>query len=584
MTHNTQSATTFSILGRIVKDYLSPYKSRLVIAIICMMIVAGCTALTAWMIRPIIDEIFINRNEWFLYVLPAATLVIFFIKGIAGYTQNYYMEFIGQRIIADIQCQLYKHVIKSDLQLFYNETSAKLTSRFVYDISQLKSASSNVIIAAMRDVTMIIGLIIVMFSQNWIMALMAFTIIPIAALPIVRFGKRIRKYATGTQKEMGGFMDVLTESLSHIRQVKTYTMEPYEISRSNNSIERIFILLMKMARIRALSSPVMELLAGIIIAIIMFYGGLQVWDEKMTTGAFLSFLTACMTIYRPLKSVTNINNQLQVAIAAAERTFDLLDKQPQVESNHETGKQLNITEGNLSFNNVGFTYADGTDALKNVSFNLHKGQTYALVGSSGAGKSSVLNLIPRFFDSTEGSITIDNQSVKDVSIKSLRKHIALVTQDVAIFNDTIANNIAYGKPGATHEEVIEAAKKANAHDFIESFEEGYETQAGEKGLKLSGGQKQRIAIARAILKNAPILLLDEATSALDTESEKLVQNALSNLMEGRATLVVAHRLSTIMDATKILVMDNGSIIEEGTHDELLEADGRYKKLHALQAN
>lgn len=582
MSRNSKEQNTYLIMKRIVRDYLAPHKKRLVIAIFCMMIVAGCTALTAWMIRPIIDEIFINRNEWFLYVLPTATLAIFLIKGAASYTQTYFMEYIGQRIIANIQSQLYTHVIKSDLQLFHSETSSKLSSRFVFDINQLKAASSNVIIAAMRDVTMIIGLIGVMIYQNWQMALMAFTIIPIAAFPIIKFGRRVRKYALGTQEEMGSFMDVLNESLGHIRQVKTYTMEPYEIQRSNNSIERIFTLLMKMARVRALSSPVMEFLAGIIIAVIMFYGGLQVWHEEMTTGAFLSFLTSAMTIYRPLKSVTNINNQLQVAVAAAVRTFELMDTKPEVECLENTGDTLKVSRGDVAFNAVDFNYADGTPALKGIGFTAAKGETVALVGSSGAGKSSILNLIPRFFDVSSGSITIDGQDIKDVSIKSLRENIALVTQDVAIFNDTIANNIAYGKPDASRDEIIAAAKKANAHDFIETFDKGYETLAGEQGLKLSGGQKQRIAIARAILKNAPILLLDEATSALDTESEKHVQEALMNLMHGRTTLVVAHRLSTIMDADNILVMDKGAIIEHGTHDALLEKDGRYMRLFKLQ--
>lgn len=575
--------STISLIKRLVKGYLYPHKGRLSIAIICMIIVAICTALTAKMMQPILDELLIAGNQDLFYIVPALVVSIFFVKGVAGYFQNYLMEFIGQRVIADLQIDLYKHVIHHDLSFLQKETTSGLTSRFVYDLQQLKKAISNTITGVLRDIPMIIGLIALMLHQNWELALICLTIIPLASAPIIYFGRRMRKYSGGTQEEMGSFGGILKESFSHVRQVKSFTMEDYEIKRSKKSINTVFKFMVKMARVRALSSPVMELLGGLIIASVIMYGCKLIWAGEMTAGEFMSFLTAAMTIYRPLKSVTNINNTLQEGLASADRTFKLMDNKAKITNNKNPSK-LNVRKGEIIFENVTFSYEDGKIAIKNLNLTIPAGKTVALVGASGAGKSTILNLIPRFFDTEKGTISIDGTNIKDVTVKSLRENIGLVTQEVAIFNDTIKNNISYGMAKAKQEDIINASKDASAHSFIEESENGYNTVVGEDGFSLSGGQRQRIAIARAMLKNAPILLLDEATSSLDTESESHVQKALQKLMKGRTSLVVAHRLSTIVDADVIHVLKNGKVIETGSHSDLLQKGGAYTKLYQLQNN
>tara|TARA_R110000868_G_scaffold262401_2_gene521136 strand:+ start:116337 stop:118094 length:1758 start_codon:yes stop_codon:yes gene_type:complete len=577
--NNTNS--TYNLIKRLVKGYLTPHKGKLSIAICCMITVAICTALTAKMMQPILDELLIAGNKDLFFIVPALVVTIFFVKGIAGYFQNFIMEFIGQRIVADLQGDLYEHVIHHDLAFLQKETTSGLASRFIYDLHQLKKAISSTITGVLRDIPMIIGLIALMIHQNWKLALICLTIIPLASAPIVYFGKRMRKYSGGTQEEMGAFGGILKESFSHIRQVKSYTMENYEITRSKKSIDTVFNFMIKMARVRALSSPVMELLGGLIIASVIMYGCTLIWSGDMTAGEFMSFLTAAMTIYRPLKSVTNINNNLQEGLASAQRTFELIDQKPTI-TNNDNAPKLNVTKGEVVFENVSFNYEDGTKAISNLNLTIPAGKTVALVGASGAGKSTVLNLIPRFFDPSKGSVKIDGVDIRDVTLKSLRENIGLVTQEVAIFNDSIKNNIAYGINRAKKDDIIKAAKDASAHSFIEESEKGYATIVGEDGFSLSGGQRQRIAIARAMLKNAPILLLDEATSSLDTASEKHVQKALNKLMKGRTSLVVAHRLSTIVDADIIHVLRGGKVIETGTHETLLASGGAYARLHKMQ--
>ncbi|MAI08218.1 MAG: ABC transporter permease [Magnetococcales bacterium] len=579
--NNSNNSHTFHLVKRLVKDYLAPHKGRLGMAVFCMIIVAVCTALTAKMIQPILDELLINKNEALFYIVPGLTVLIFFIKGVAGYFQNYLMEFIGQRMIADLQTNLYKHVIHHDLAFLQKETVSGLTSRFVFDLHQLKKALSNTITGVLKDVPMIIGLIVLMVHQNWKLALICLTIIPLASAPIIYFGRRMRKYSGGTQEEMGSLGGILKESLGHIRQVKSFTMENYEIDRSNKSINNVFKLLIKMARVRALSSPVMELLGGLIIAGVIMYGCSLIWNGEMTAGEFMSFLTAAMSIYRPLKSVTNINNNLQEGLASAERTFNLMDS-PATITEQEGAAELQVKKGEIEFKNITFAYEEGQNAIEGLNLTIPAGKKVALVGASGAGKSTILNLIPRFFDPKEGEILIDGQKVSNVTLNSLRQNIGLVTQEVALFNDTIANNIAYGSQTANREDIIKAAQDASADGFITESENGYDTVVGEDGFSLSGGQRQRIAIARAMLKNAPILLLDEATSSLDTQSEKNIQDALNKLMKGRTSLIVAHRLSTTQDADIIHVLDKGQVVETGSHQELLEKNGIYANLYKMQ--
>ncbi len=547
---------------------------------IAMVIVALTTAVIAYLVKPILDEIFINKNQTLLYVIPIILVVVYIIKGIAGYIQSYFMEYTGQRIVADLQIDLYDHIVMQDAEFFAKNNTGSLTSRFLFDLHRLKQAISQTITGSLRDLTTVIGLVAVMFIQDWKLALMSLTIFPIAVYPIVRFGKNMRRYAVGQQEEMGSLSAILKESFSYNRQVKIYTMENYEIDRATKSINNVFKLMVKAAKVRALSSPVMELLGGFSMAFIIIYGGTRVMDGIITTGAFFSFLTALMSLYRPIKGLANINNVLQEGLASAQRTFEMIDKKAQI-IDKKSAKQLKLKQADIEFKNITFAYEDEV-VIKDFNLTIPQGKTVALVGSSGAGKTTILNMIARFFDPKKGSVNISGVDIKTVTLKSLREHIALVTQDIAVFDDTVYNNIAYSKQNASKEEVIKAAKAAAADEFIIELEKGYETRLGEDGNTLSGGQKQRIAIARAILKNAPILLLDEATSSLDTESEQQVQKALKTLMKGRTTLVVAHRLSTVVNADIICVMKKGEIVEQGNHKELMAKKGIYHNLYKIQ--
>jgi subfamily B ATP-binding cassette protein MsbA len=546
-----------------------------------MLVVAACTAFFAHLVMPLVDDVLTDTDSTLLFALPAIIIGLYLLKGAAEYTQNVLMEYVGQDVVASLQRDLYRHVIYQDLGFFQQHTTAGLSARFLFDLHRLRAAFSQAITGSMRDVTMIMGLTINLFDKDWKLALVSLTVFPLVIIPIVKLGKRMRKYSAGTQEAAGALSHMLTETFAYNRQVKTYTMEEREIARSEQNIGDVFRLMMKAARVRALSSPLVEVIAAISLSIVIVYAGLQVRAGELTAGAFMSFLVTLLLIYRPLKGLSNINTVLQDGLAAAERTFALIDT-PTTVTDSGT-RELTVADGAISFEKVSFAYADGTEALSPTTLEIRPGETVAVVGPSGAGKSTLLNLIPRFFDPASGRITIDGQDIRTVTLNSLRRHIALVTQEVALFNDTIYNNIAYGNPTATREQIIAAAKDAAAHGFISKLEHGYDTPVSEAGSNLSGGQRQRIAIARALLKDAPILLLDEATSALDTQSEREVQKALDRLMKGRTTLVVAHRLSTVVGADRILVMQHGHIVESGTHAQLLKHDGVYAGLYKLQS-
>jgi len=427
----------------------------------------------------------------------------------------------------------------------------------------------------------LLALVGVMFMQDWQLATIAFVIFPIAVIPIVRIGKRIRKVSVNTQEEMGQFMTLLEQTFQGARVVKAYCMEAYEAGRVRAIAEKIFKLNFKADKIRALSSPIMETLGGFAIALVIWYGGYRVINSSMDPGSFFSFITALIMAYEPMKRLANLNAALQQGMAGAQRLFEVLDREPLIKERPDAA-EISVTGGQIKLENVCFSYVPGQPALDGVSLEVPAGKTVALVGPSGAGKSTILNLIPRFYDLDDGVITVDGTDVRDATFASLRGAMSLVSQEITLFDDTIRANIAYGRPGASEEDIIEAARNAAAHDFIMAFPEGYETFVGERGMKVSGGQRQRLAIARAMLKNAPILLLDEATSALDTESERHIQSALKKLMAGRTSLVIAHRLSTVIDADLIHVIDKGKLAESGTHAELIAKDGIYARLYALQ--
>jgi ATP-binding cassette, subfamily B, bacterial MsbA len=569
------------LVKRLVGEHIRPHIGLLVLAVSLMAVVAATTAALAFLMETILDDVFTARDRSSLYVAAAIVMAVFLLKGMATYGQNVLVSFVGQRILADLQKRMFAHLLRADLAYFHDQSSGNLISRFINDVEKMRGTVASVLTAIGRDSLTIIFLVGVMFYQDWLLTLASFFAFPTAILPLVNIGKRMRKVSANTQRELGQFTTLLNEVFQGARHVKAYGMEPYERERAGAVIEQIFKLVFRAARTKAAAYPIMETLGGTAIVVVICYGGWQVIEGTRSTGTFFSFVTALLLAYDPVKKLVNLNAQLQEGLAAADRVFEILDVEPAI-TDDPGAEPVKAIKGDIGFEGVGFSYADGKPALQDVSLQVEAGKTVALVGQSGAGKSTILNLIPRFFDAGSGRITLDGQGIRDITIASLRANIALVSQDVTLFDDTIEANIAYGRAGATPEEIRQAARNASADGFIEAMPDGYGTVVGEHGVKLSGGQRQRVAIARAMLKDAPILLLDEATSALDTESERAVQTALGTLMRGRTTIVIAHRLSTIQSADMIHVVDAGRVVESGRHLELLARDGVYANLHRLQ--
>lgn len=574
-------ATTQSLVARLVREYVRPHRGRLILAVLCMAVVAGTTAANAYLMKPVFDDVFILKDKSMLFIIPITILLIAVIKGAATYGQSVLMSYIGQKIVATIQHGMFSHLMWADIAYFQKTATGKLISRFNNDANMLRAAVSNVLVGIAKDTLTLIFLVGLLFYHDWALALIAFVVFPVAVYPIVRIGRRMRKVSDNTQVQMGELTTLLDETFRGARHVRAYGMEKYEIDRAGGIIETIFQLVQKAARVRSATHPIMESLGGVAIAVIIFYGGSQVVSGATTPGTFASFIAALLMAYPAMKSLANLNANLQEGLAAAQRIFTLIDAAPSIQDKPDA-KHLDTIRGEVKFENVRFGYEKDRTALSGINMNIAAGSTVALVGPSGAGKSTVLNLIPRFYDSDEGQILVDGENLRDVTVSSLRANIALVSQDITLFDDSVRSNIAYGKLNASDDEIIAAATAAEAHEFITGLVSGYDTHVGGRGLKLSGGQRQRIAIARAMLKNAPILLLDEATSALDTETERQVQSALENLTEGRTTIVIAHRLSTVMAADTIYVMDSGRIVEQGSHAELLAQGGSYARLYAVQ--
>ncbi len=573
--------TTYALVKRLLKESVRPYLKWIAFALVGMVFVAGATAAMAWLMKPVINDVFVAKNKEFLLPISIAVLVTFAIKGFANYAQSVIMHYVGQRIITDTQHRLYGHLTRMDLSFFHQTPTGSLISRFTVDINMMRAAVSNALTGIGKDFLTLIFLVGVMFIQDRYLAVIAFVVFPVAILPIVKLGQRIRKVTVSTQEEIGQFTTLLEQTIQGARVVKAYRMEEYEKGRFRKIAERVFQLVFKSARIRSMASPIMETLGGVAVALVIFYGGFRVIEESMNPGAFFSFITALLLAYEPMKRLANLNASLQEGLASAQRLFGLLDTKPNIIDKPDAAT-LKIKGGNIVLNQVNFSYIPKHPVINGVSLSVPAGKLVALVGPSGAGKSTILNLIPRFYEVDSGIIKIDGIDVQDATLDSLRRNIALVSQEIILFDDTVRANIAYGRPDASEKEITQAAKNAAAHDFIEAMSNGYDTYVGERGTKVSGGQRQRLAIARAMLKNAPILLLDEATSSLDAESEREVQAALMELMKGRTTLVIAHRLSTVIEADLIHVIDNGKLVESGNHPELLSKNGTYARLYALQ--
>jgi ATP-binding cassette, subfamily B, bacterial MsbA len=575
------SHRTLPLVRRLVGQFLRPQLPRMALALAAMGVMAAAIAANAWLMQPMLDRVFVARDERLLLVIPAAVIALAFVKGIANYIQLVLMTTVGQRVVADIQVAMFARLMRADLAFFHANPTGALISRFTNDANVLRAAATNVLAGLGKEAVTAVFLVALMIYQDWVLALVALVAFPVALKPLSNVGRRMRVVSADTQAELGLFMTLLNQTFQGARHVKAYGMEAYETERAQTVIERLFRLVERAARTRSVASPLMETLGGIAIGLVILYGGHQVIDGIRTPGAFFSFVTALLLAYQPMKNLASLNVALQEGLAGAQRIFDMLDIEPEIHD-RPRAKPLAVAGGEIRFEGVRFAYAGGVEALKGVNLVAPAGKTLALVGVSGAGKSTIMNLVPRFYDVDAGAVRIDGSDVRDVTLASLRGAIALVSQEVSLFDDTVRANIAYGRFGAREDEIEAAAKAAAAHDFIRALPDGYDTQVGEHGVKLSGGQRQRIAIARAMLKNAPILLLDEATSALDTESERQVQAALKALMRGRTSVVIAHRLSTVIDADLISVIADGHVAETGTHAELLRHDGVYARLHAMQ--
>jgi len=572
---------TWALVRRLVREHVRPYLWVIAFSLVCMAIAAASTAAMARYMEPFFNQMLTERNTDQLYVAAAIVFGIFLAKGVATFGQHVSMNWVGQRVIADVQTRLYHHIINADLAFFHDSPTGELISRFTNDVGRLRFAVSDALTGVGLHMFTLVFLVAVMFYQDWILASVTFFVFPVAILPIVRIGRRMRKISAESQAELGRFTAFLSETFQGARHVKAYGMERYETARADAIVEKVFRLYFKSFRTRSASHPIMETLGGAAIVAVILYGGHMVISGAKTPGEFVSFVAAVLLAYAPAKRLALLNASLQDGLAAAHRIFGALDETSKI-TDKPDAKALTVERGKIRFEKVEFAYTEGVPALRGISLTVPAGETVALVGPSGAGKSTIMNLIPRFYDVDKGSVSIDGIDVRDVTLASLRANIGLVSQEISLFDDTVRANIAYGRPDATEDEIVEAAKRAAAHDFITALPQGYETQVGGMGAKLSGGQRQRVAIARALLKNAPILLLDEATSALDTVSERQVQAALATLMEGRTTLVIAHRLSTVLDADLIYVIDEGEVIESGNHAALIDQDGAYARLYAMQ--
>ena len=544
-----------------------------------MVIIALCTGATAWLLDPAIDKIFLDKDKSMLLLIPIAIILTLLIKSIATFIQIVLLNGVAQNVIADTQIKLFKKIINADLAWLHKIHSAKIISNFLYDVTLLQDSVSSSLANGVKDVLTLICLLGVMYYQDWQLATISIIAFPLVGILTRRLGKRIKKASTESQEETGTLASILSENLDGTRIVKAYQQEDEEIEKLSKSVFRRMTKILKGANARGAASPFAEFLAGFGIAGALYYAGLRGLQGELALNEFVSFLGAMMLAFQPLRRIAQINATLQEGFAAAIRVFGLLDQKSLI-NEAQNAPNLSIGKSDITFEDVTLSYEGQINsALKGINLRIPHGKTTALVGPSGSGKSSILNLIPRFYDPDKGNVKIDNQDIKELTISSVRSSLALVSQEPVLFDMSIYDNILYGKPEASREEVIDAAKAAAAHEFISELPKQYETIVGEKGYSLSGGQKQRISIARAFLKNAPILLLDEATSSLDTESEHLVQNAISVLMKDRTTLVIAHRLSTIINSDQIIVLDSGSVAEIGTHEELLKKNGVYKKLY-----
>ena len=566
---------------RIFKTQIRKYFKDILIIFLFVILTASMTALTAWLLDPAIKKIFIEKDKTMLIIIPIAIVLTFLLKSLGIFIVRMTTIKVAFNVLKNIQVLMTSKILVSDLSHFIEKHSGKFISNFANDTRILLGTIMAFSLSLIKESFTLIALVGLMFYQDWQLSIVAITMIPVAAFASKKIGKKMQKAASENLDAFGNFTKFLSEILKGTSIIQIYQREKDELKKFSEIIDDKLKKEKKVEQTRHRAGPVMETINAFAIAFVILFAGYRSIQGEMEIGQFVSFLSALMLAYQPIKALAGINLTIQEGLTAAKRIYDLIDQANQVVQD-DTLKNLRISKGEIKFDNVNFIYPDGTEALKNLSLNINGKTSAALVGLSGGGKSTILNLIPRFYNLTDGEILIDGQNINEVQLNSLRKNISLVSQDIVLFDDTVKANIGYGNIMATNEEVIEAAKKAAAHDFISNLSEGYETVIGEAGVKLSGGQKQRLSIARAILKNSSIILLDEATSALDTESETQVQNAIQNLIKDKTTLIIAHRLATIKNVNKIFVIDQGKVAEVGTHAELINNSIIYKKLYDQQ--
>ncbi|TKS59666.1 MAG: lipid A export permease/ATP-binding protein MsbA [Nitrospira sp.] len=562
--------------------YVRPYRVRFLVAFVCSGLVAALTGAYAWLVRPVMDGIFIEKNEWLWLALPLALLGVAVLKAVFSYGVAYLMAYVGNRVVADIRQELFQHLMRLPVGFHDTNTSGRLVSRVMNDVGLMANAASSVVKDIFQNMLTFLAMVGVIVYQNWKLAGLSIIVIPLSAMTMVRMGQRLRRLATSGQERMGDMASTLQETLAGIRMVKAFGREEAEAERFKESNRAFLSTTLKSNQVWSIGSSHMEVIGVIGVAAIIWYGGYLVIHDTMTPGAFFSFLAAMFMAYTPIRKLSGSNNLIQQALAAAERVYDVLDLESERSQDHGTVPLTGVSH-TIEFQGVSLRYENhAVPALAGIDLSIRSGEVVALVGSSGSGKTTLVSLLPRFYEPTGGRILLDGKPLTSYTLPSLRAHIGIVSQDIVLFDDTIRSNIAFGRTGAGHADIEQAAKLAYAHDFILRLPEGYDTVIGERGVKLSGGERQRLAIGRAILRDPSLLILDEATSALDTESERIVQLALSNLMKNRTTLVIAHRLSTIHNADRIVVLDGGTIAEVGSHEELIRQGGLYRRLHALQ--
>lgn len=564
-----------------ILSYIKPYMHRLIFAMFCTIMAAAGNLYIPWIIKDMIDEVLADKNGTMLNWIAASIIAIFVVRGLFWYGQNYLMSYVGQSVIIDIRAAVFKKLQRLSVSFYDKNKTGTIMSYVTNDVNALQSAMVENTIEMITEGFILIGSVVAMIYLDWRLTLFTVCTFPVALWFMEFFGKKIRKTGGRIQECTADITSVLQESVASARVIKSFVREDYEVDRFDVENRANFRANMKNAQLMATLTPVVELVAAIGVTMIIWYGGNNVINGTITAGSLVAFLTYAVNISNPLKRLTRVIGNIQKALAAAQRVFMIIDMPEEIAESRDA-KQLPEVSGKVEFQNVSFAYDDKGNVITDLSFSVKPGEVIAIVGPSGAGKSTIANLLPRFYDVNKGDIKIDGHSVREVTLDSLREQVGIVPQETMLFNGSVYNNILYGRLDATKEEIEAAAKAANAHDFIMQLTDGYETKLGDRGVNLSGGQRQRIAIARAILKNPRILILDEATSALDTESERVVQEALDRLMVGRTSFVIAHRLSTVKNADKILVLEKGNLVESGTHDELLALDGLYAHLYKIQ--